>query len=106
MRPANPKSNTAGIIGALDTYHLAEREDGICSYCGEYNSELELDGCCPEDKHALPNTLTCRKARMLRALANTQAYERGEVQVDSVNPLEGFAWTEADGTVRWQTLVE
>jgi len=105
MKPAGPKSNTGAIIGALDTYHLQEREDGICPYCDTYATELDPnDGCCVENKHAMPNEVTCRKARYLRAIANTQAYQRGELKVADVNPLEGFVF-ESDGQTVWQRLV-
>ena len=97
------KSNTATICGALDTFHLPDREDGVCAYCGEYNSELALDGCCPEDNHAMPNDLTCRKARRLRALSNGDALRRGEIGLDKIDPLEGVAKVTADG-IEWVTL--
>lgn len=84
------KSNTAVITGALDTYYLPEREDGFCAYCQEYNTELGLDGCCVEDKHAMPNELTCHKARKLRAMANAQALGRKEISVADIDPLEGI----------------
>lgn len=104
MQPKAPKSNTAVICGALDTFYLPEREDGICLYCGQYNSELALDGCCPKDRYAVG--LSCRKARLLRALANTEALSRGEVKTSDIDPLEGFAWEMPDGSHVWHALTE
>lgn len=45
------KSNTDAIMGALDTFHTPDREDGICKHCDKYNSELTKDGYCPNDKY-------------------------------------------------------
>ena len=100
------KSNTSGILSALDTFHMPEREDGICLYCQQYNTELALDGCCPVDKHALPNDLTCRKARRLRAMANAEAMGRGELKMSAIDPLEGIAVMGDDGMIHWQTFAE
>lgn len=84
------KSNTAAITGALDTYHLPDREDGICAWCEQYNTELDLHGCCVEDKHAMPNDITCYKARKLRAMSNAQALARKEIKAEDIDPLEGI----------------
>ena len=104
MAPKKPKSNTAGITGTLDTYFLPDREDGICAWCGEYNTELGYDECCVEDKHAHPNTLTCYKARKLRALSNCQELRKGNIQVSDIHPHEGIAWFNDDGELVWQKM--
>lgn len=107
MRPSNPKSSTAGIIGALDTYYLAERDDGICAWCGQYATELDpRDECCVEDKHAMPSELTCRQARYKRAIANTQSLQRGEIELKDVDKLEGVVWPDEDGTPTWKLLID
>jgi hypothetical protein len=90
------KSGTATITEALHTYHLPEREDGICAYCQEYNTELGMDDCCVDDKYAMPSDKTCYKTRKQRALANGLEVMQGVLDIQQVNRLEGIAYRDPD----------
>lgn len=68
------KSNTGNIMGAMDTFRTPTAEDGICSHCGKYNSELDQNGLCPREE--FPEQDDCWTGRQIEALQNGTAYRR------------------------------
>ena len=76
------KSNTGDIMGALDTFHTPEAQDGICNHCDKYNSELDKEGYCRYDKYEVGGG-DCWHSRAVQAIHEGKAF---------MSPSGQFVW--------------